>query len=191
MEEKTVKLPPKPVKNEQRNPSGASTSYSNQPEYINVQTEFAPSKRPSNATKSPPMMLPKKIEGLNSKHPKSSEDTEKQQYINIQTPSKINTLNALPVSPKKNIPSASITSHEYINVHTPPVSRSSPSAPNLEPKKKITTSPTSIECKNEYINTQKTISPKPYSSNVSTAKASTKSSVTNIQPEYMNVKLQK
>ena len=186
MEEETVKLPPKPVKNEQRNPSGASTSYSNQPEYINVQTEFAPSKRPSNATKSPPMILPKKIEGLNSKHPKSSEDTEKQQYINIQTPSKINISNVLPVSPKKSIPSASITSHEYINVYTPPASGSSPSAPKIEPKKKITTSPTSMECKNEYINTQKTKSPNPYSSNVTRAKA-----VTNIQPEYMNVKLQK
>ena len=114
MEEKTVKLPPKPVKNEQRNPSGASTSYSNQPKYINVQTEFDPSSGPSNATKPQPMVLPKKIEGLNSKHPKSSEDTEKQQYINIQTPSKVNTSNVLAVSPKKSIPSATI-SHEYIN----------------------------------------------------------------------------
>ena len=179
------------MKNEQRNPTGASTSYSNQPEYINVQTEFNPSSRPSNATKSPPMVLPKKIEGLNSKHPKSFEDTEKQQYINIQTASKINTSNVLPVSPKKSMPSGLVASHEYINVHTPPASRSSPSAPILEPKKKITTSPTSIECKNEYINTQKTISPNPYSSNVKTAKAPTNSLVTNIQPEYMNVKLQK
>ena len=75
-----------------------------------------------------------------------------------------------------------------INVNVCPASRQSQNAPYLVPKKTILTSPTSIESNNENANIQKNMSPNPSSSNVIKAKAPIKSPVTDVQPEYMNVK---
>ena len=199
MDEEIVKLPPKPtydITTKSLSSSSFSSSFANQPEYINVKAESSPALVSSYTKETSPSVKPKKIVGFDSKQAKSSEIIEKPEYINVQTGI---TPNDLPLSPKKKLATTPATVHDHNDFVIPPPSRSSKNVPSLAPKKTTASSPKSSSVSNEYINVQKTndnsnplplpLSPKPIFSKSSFVNASEKSSEKEHAHEYMNVKL--
>ena len=103
MDEEIVKLPPKPtydIKTKSFSSYAFPSSIANQPEYINVKAESSPVLVSSCNKETSPSVKPKKIVGLLSKQPESSEIIEKREYINVKTGM---TPTVLPLSPGKNI----------------------------------------------------------------------------------------
>ena len=108
-----IKIPPKPtneIKAKSFSSSAFSSSIANQPEYINVKAESSPALVSSCIKETSPSVKPKKIIGLLSKQPESSEIIEKREYINVKTGIPPN---VLPLSPKKNFDTTSATFHDH------------------------------------------------------------------------------
>ena len=201
MDEEIVKLPPKrnyDIKTKPLSSSAFSSSTANQPEYINVKAESSPTLVSSFTEETSPSVKPKKIVGLLSKQPESSDIIEKREYINVKTGIPPN---VLPLSPKKNLDTTSASFHDHNDLVIPPQSGSLNNVPSLVPKKITATYPKSSSASNEYINVQKTnddsnplllpLSPKPIFSESSYVNASPESYDKEHAHEYMNVKLLK
>ena len=133
MDEKKVELPPKPtydITTKSFCSSTFSSSFANQPEYINVKPESSPVLVSSCTKDTSPSVKPKKVVGLDSKQAESSEIIEKREYINVNigiTP------NILPLSPRKNLDSASAPFHDHNDFVMPPPSRSLKNVPSQAP----------------------------------------------------------